>query len=345
MKRSDDRTHTLKQPWRRLLDPEVQVRIGSAAVLFTVFVIGFSVIVSAYRAATDSFVAPMMLSPDNDLVIANKQKVIGVETDRGFAEAEIEGIDAELAATEAEEQRLKQVQKLADGDSDALDQQRTLLETILAQKRGTLSKLRAAYESRLVMQADLDRAMQEMNQAEIAMLENQRARMRSEASTNTLQLSADREERQAQLELLKVRAIKKAKKAQREVLAHKVERLRELESQLKDRPLTRAMEGDIDAAFVPYTQIKGVGPGARVYACTWGLFFCSQVGTVRELIKGETTMPDPWGNPARGRFIVMDLTDPSAASKKILRVRGGNSDDAFARAPIPKQQSGHASAE
>jgi hypothetical protein len=79
----------------------------------------------------------------------------------------------------------------------------------------------------------------------------------------------------------------------------------------------------LDVAFVPYTQIDGVAPGAPVYSCIWGLFLCKPVGTVAELVPGEVILPDPWGNQARGQYAVLDLHDRGSAKARTLRVRHG----------------------
>lgn len=91
--------------------------------------------------------------------------------------------------------------------------------------------------------------------------------------------------------------------------------------QIEERPLFRAMEEDLQLAFVPYTQLPGMTVGAEVYQCVWGLVFCRSVGTVAERVPGEVVQPDPWGSSTRGEYIVLDPKDPDAAHAKTLRVR------------------------
>jgi hypothetical protein len=76
-----------------------------------------------------------------------------------------------------------------------------------------------------------------------------------------------------------------------------------------------------DIAFVPYDQLGGVGPGARIMDCLWGVFRCHQVGTITELVPGEVVTQDPWGKLARGQYVVLHLTDAGAVRERVLRVR------------------------
>jgi hypothetical protein len=59
-----------------------------------------------------------------------------------------------------------------------------------------------------------------------------------------------------------------------------------------------------------------------VYHCNfWGLFGCVQVGKISELVPGEALAQDPWGSSARGEYVLLDLTEKSAAQYRSLRVR------------------------
>ena len=53
---------------------------------------------SAYTASRDSFVAPAILSPDSDVIIAGKLKLGELLLERSRVAAAIEGIEAEVIA-------------------------------------------------------------------------------------------------------------------------------------------------------------------------------------------------------------------------------------------------------
>ncbi len=304
-------------------------RVGALSVLCIAVVCVAYVVYSAYRAATDSFVAPIILSPDNDIVIAHKKMVLEIDGQRALAQAQAESVDADLAATEAAEQRLLQLQELTAADLDAIGRQRGLLREMFDRQRQAAQRAKLSLEAGLILQADYDRELQNLRQAEIALLENSRAKTKAQAPVGGLGAiegpiaahSKSEKLAQIELELLRVHAEKKAKQVERQVLSDKILKLQDLETQLRKRPLFAAIKGSVNAAFVPYTQMDGISAGAAVFSCTWGLFNCTGVGVVAEVVAGEAMAPDPWGTPARGQYILLNLKDPKAATAKVLRVR------------------------
>jgi hypothetical protein len=55
--------------------------------------------------------------------------------------------------------------------------------------------------------------------------------------------------------------------------------------------------------------------------CTLSVFACRVVGTVSELVSGEVITQDPWGELARGQYIILEMRDRSALFERVLRVR------------------------
>ena len=127
-----------------------------------------------------------------------------------------------------------------------------------------------------------------------------------------------------ELEVRRLLSEKRSKLAEHAALTDRVTKLDELAGQLKSRPIYQAAEKSLNVAFVPYSQIDGVESGALVYACTWGLFFCKQVGRIAEMVPGEVLSADPWGAPARGQYAVLALWSSDAARLKTLRVRAAS---------------------
>lgn len=311
-----------------------------------------------YRAATDSFVAPAILSPDNDLVMAAKVKISELYVERARVVGEVEGIDADLLAAENAVTRLESLlataargvawtksttgQQVASASRDlgTLAQQKEMLDQMVEKQRALVSEARANWKDGLVSKTDLARETQSFDQMQLASLENERSQMLTRAQL-TLARSAQmslaansaapqmpemigREEQMVRLELevLRLRSECRAKRAEKKILQDKLAKMDELEGQLRARPIFRAAEKSVDVAFVPYTQSAGVTAGAEVFECTWGLFRCKSVGRVAELVRGEVILPDPWGNQARGYYAILELTDHQAAQSKVLRVRG-----------------------
>ena len=74
--------------------------------------------VQGYRALTDSFVAPIILGPDNDVVIASKLTVSQLESERAKVAAEAEAVADDLLASE---EALARLQALKDQVGSAMD--------------------------------------------------------------------------------------------------------------------------------------------------------------------------------------------------------------------------------
>jgi hypothetical protein len=121
-------------------------------------------------------------------------------------------------------------------------------------------------------------------------------------------------------------------------LVERVAQVDEMVQQIEERPLFQAVEGDLELAFVPYTQLEGVSPGAGVYSCLWGLFWCHDVGTVSAMVPGEVVQADPWGSQVRGEYVVLDLHEHEAARAKTLRIRGWGRHSPVAAPPAPAQK-------
>jgi hypothetical protein len=92
-------------------------------------------------------------------------------------------------------------------------------------------------------------------------------------------------------------------------------------AELEARPLYRAMTAATDIGFAPYSQLDGIQRGDSIVHCTWGVFNCHEVGRVTEVVPGEVATQDPWGELARGQYVVLALDDPPAVRARVLRVR------------------------
>lgn len=310
-----------------------------------------------YRAVTDSFIAPIILSPDNDLIVQNKVKLSELHVERARAEAELDGIEASLVAADKAIERLKQLQARTEnalswtkkvnagqavaGTSDlkALEAQKQVIASALAQQEKFAREARANMEAGLISRADYEREAQVLAQTQLSLIENDRTRVQAEMQMRQVSLAQRslaseggappmpeiimREDQivRVELELIKLEAEQRTKLAERVLVKEKLAKIDEVSVQLKGRPLFRAVEKSMDVAFVPYTQIEGMQAGAGVYDCVWGVFHCRQVGTIAEIVPGEVVLPDPWGTTTRGQFVVLDLREHASARSKSLRVR------------------------
>jgi hypothetical protein len=313
-----------------------------------------------YLAATDSFVAPAILSPDSDMVIASKVKMAELYVERGRVIAEIEAVDADVAAAQEAVERLERLRSTAgDGlawtknatgrqmnaasmDLKTLARQQAVLAQMLEQQQAFAADARANLQAGLISKTDYAKEVQTLDQMRLAALENGRSQLLTRAQL-TEAMSAQRSLRatenapvmpeslmredqmvRLELEILRLQAECRTKNASKKVLKDQLAKMDEVEGQLRARPIFRAVDKSVDVAFVPYSQSDGVSAGAEVYDCIWGMFACRVVGRVAEVVPGEIVLPDPWGNQARGHFAVLDLNEHNAAKSKVLRIRGGS---------------------
>ena len=312
-----------------------------------------------YRAATDSFVAPMILSPDNDLVLQTKAKMSELDIERSRILVEAESIDADLAAADKAIARLRMLEATminalewtktvtarqassSRAELKALAAQKDVLSQ-MAEKQERISKeANANLAASLISKTDQAKEQLAYDQVQLALLDNERTRMQNEAALQQVFLAQRslsmkgtplmmpeaiaREEQlvRIELEISRLESEQRSKRAEKKVVLAKLAKMDELEVQLKGRPLIRATERSIDVAFVPYTQSEGVAGGAVVYDCIWSIFHCKPVGTITEIVPGEVILPDPWGNQARGNYAVLKLDEHESAKAKVLRVRPG----------------------
>jgi hypothetical protein len=316
---------------------------------------------TAYGATRDSYVAPAILSPDSDVVLASKLKLAEMADDRAKASAELDDVDSVIEADDEAIARLGFLQhklenavhwtseitsaKASAGAAalQSLLQQKQVIEDMLAGQRTLTQKAQADLAAGVVSRTDYAKEAQALDQMQLAILENARARRDSQAALHEAQLALravrtpddapltpelmahEEQVIRLELEVVHLESEKRSKLAERAALSERIAKLDELAGQLKNRPIYQAADKSVDVAFVPYTQIDGVESGAKVYACVWGLFLCKQVGAVAEVVPGEVVSADPWGASTRGQYAVLSLWSPEAARLKTLRVRSTSS--------------------
>lgn len=329
-----------------------------AALCGTVCGLGY-VAKAGYQVATDSFVVPVVLSPDSDLVIQSKLSRAALMAEQMRSVTKKEQIDAELVAAD---QAIDELKGLYASASKSLEWSSAVTATqatagvsnlrALGDQRGEIASMVTAQESLvaqtkqeldvgLVSKADYARQVQALGQMRVSAIENERARLVGalQMSQNTLAQRALRGgsgpgaistpemlQQQDQLvrikcDLVKLEAERRAKTSERRHIEEELGKLDELLAQLNQRPIFRAIDASTNVAFIPYSQLDGVVNGAKVYECVWGMISCNAVGQVTELLPGEVIVPDPWGSLARGRYAVIQLDDQHAAQSKTLRVR------------------------
>jgi len=325
------------------------------------------VAINVFYICTDSWVAPIRLSPDSDKVIQLRLQLDRQLSDLARVEAEVARIDGDVEAIDAAVERLtgmrgqsrdsmtwqagvrgEEVRRLG-RVIDNLRRQHELLDRLQRRQAEVTGEARGDLEAGLVDRDEVRRQEQSLDALELSIAENARqleeAEMRKREADVASQgfragigerdrgrdlprgqmpevAAGEEHELRLELELIQLQSERRGLAATRAAAADRLADERALLGELQTRPLYRAMHASTDVAFVPYDQMDGVEPGARVLSCTWGLFACKDVGRVAEVLPGEVATEDPWGDLARGQFAILELDDPDAVRDKVLRVRG-----------------------
>jgi hypothetical protein len=87
----------------------------------------------------------------------------------------------------------------------------------------------------------------------------------------------------------------------------------------RNSPYFLATKGEVQFAFVPYSNQAEAKPGAAVYGCYLNMAVCRRVGTVKQVFKDEETINHPVFKTAiRGFMVQLSLTNAEAAKDSTL---------------------------
>ena len=310
---------------------------------------------SAYRAFTDSFIAPLSLSPGSEIVLSSKLKLDELGHERAQVAADLQRLDTELKANAHAVGSLRDLQgkyqnavhwlstmhshksRVGAAELSAVNAQGQIAKAMLEEQRRQTQKAEVDLNAGLITRMDYAKEVQRLAELQRSVIETDRNRLQGQSNMFELQaanakqnapqglapeqLASQEQLVRVELEIQRLESEMHVKSSLRDAALTRFGEVDLLAEQLQARPFFRAVKSKLELAFVPYTQLDGVVPGAEIYACTWGIFMCKSVGRVNEILEGEVTQPDPWGTPARGLYAVLSLTDHTVVRAKTLRVR------------------------
>lgn len=106
-------------------------------------------------------------------------------------------------------------------------------------------------------------------------------------------------------------------------LGMRIKEQEEVVHRLEQSPYLRAQKGKVVLAFVPYSNLKHIKVGTKLYGCSWGLVMCSRVGKVKATIDGEVQDIHPHDQSVqRGIMVEIELSTPSAEGNAVLFAGG-----------------------
>lgn len=93
----------------------------------------------------------------------------------------------------------------------------------------------------------------------------------------------------------------------------------QLLASLRGSPYLKAMERDLNIAFVPYENLPQVQPGVVLYGCALRMLWCRRVGSVAAVLDGEVTIKHPIRTlHLRGVMVELALEDNRWAHEQLL---------------------------
>ena len=108
-----------------------------------------------------------------------------------------------------------------------------------------------------------------------------------------------------------------------ESIGLRIKEQEEIVHRLEASPYLRARQGKVVLAYVPYTNLKHISIGTKLYGCSWGLVMCSRVGKVKATIDGEVQDIHPHDQSVqRGIMVEIELSTPSAEGNTVLFAGG-----------------------
>ena|ERR1041385_4970130 len=108
-----------------------------------------------------------------------------------------------------------------------------------------------------------------------------------------------------------------------DTLAMRIKDQEQVVHRLEASPYLRAVNGKVVLAFVPYTNLKNIAIGTKLYGCSWGLVACHRVGKVKATIDGEVQDIHPHDQSVqRGIMVEIELSTPSAEGNTVLFAGG-----------------------
>jgi hypothetical protein len=325
--------------------------LGFGVLTIIVLVLVGYIATSAFYFVSDSWVQPMRVAKTDERVLALQSQLTEQENVRDKVVADLNHADRYIAVQQAYQSEfaaairadltgrkaaLNRVRELASGYASARDRVRRSNQAYAAASQ---KKMAEEYAAGLIDRGEMLSGKFQLAQITSSNLtlkerqaeyENRAAALEAEAQAldaildqkgGTAALSYDVLKIKQEYELSRLETQKAIEN--REALKSSLERQEKVVDGLKSSPYLRAVDGDANVAFVPYSNMDDVRPGAPLYGCALEMLFCRKVGKIVEVMAGEVSFKHPHREKVlRGRMIVVDLKDKSAAEDDVLFVGG-----------------------
>lgn len=302
----------------------------------------------AFYALSSSWVAPFIVAPSNEKILAlTQQLVVSAGT---LNDLEIDR-DKQLGSLGAMQTSLHELQALDTKFNGAISTQtmanhvdtpdiarlghqmhvdnEAMLE---ARKRASIveDRINADLAAGLITKSDALTARLQLQGSYNAATDNQIAEVmlrdtyRQKASTYTLTVDELAKEAELKSNIIQLQMQIRTGEEQLQTDKTQITELTAAVETAQQSPYFQATKTDVRFAFVPYDNIARATVGQPVYACWLSMIICHRVGTVAHAFEAsEETLFNPvFKIPERGSIIQLELTEPTAAKNKVLFLGG-----------------------
>jgi hypothetical protein len=291
---------------------------------------------TAFYYWNDTWIEPMVVSATDEKVLSLEAQVAAQENERDRIQAELTAAERELAVEQDfQSQFAAAIRDDLAGRKSELGRVRNM-EYAYGSARAKVQASNQAYAaaSAKTMQQEykaglIDRDEMLSGKFQVAQITTSNlglAEREAEYGTRAAQLDQNAKalegllaDKQGQgtlsYEVLKIkddfeksRLATARAQAQRDALKAALGRENGILAVLHAAPELRAMADKADVAFIPYGNMSHVAKGTKLYACSMEMFWCHEVGTVKEVLPGEVQYKHPHREKMlRGQLVELDL--------------------------------------
>jgi len=186
----------------------VLARVVSSLVLLVTLYGIVQTVTASYYAFTDAFVAPLILSPDSDMVLSSKVNLMRLQAERTALVGRIDQASAVIHAAEQGDRKLAELRdairqglewaesvtsssvRFGSLDVSRLAEQSRLIQGRVAEQAAFVRDLERQLAAGLVHKADVMRERDSLNQLRVYALQNEREKSQSSSQLEHSQLAA-----------------------------------------------------------------------------------------------------------------------------------------------------------
>jgi hypothetical protein len=311
--------------------------------IVVVVLVGY-IATTAFYYFSDSWIAPVVVSPTDERVVALQAQLGEQQSARDRIADELQQAERAIAAQQTFQAEFARAIRLdLEGRKLALGRIRALANAAGATRSAIRAETSAyATASRQRMDEEfaaglIDRGALLNGKYQLAQISSSNlslAERQAEFETRAAELEAQTRSLNAVLanvegtggaalsyEVLRIQRELQASRLElaksieaRDTLRTALARQDKLVQALRQSTYLRAAADGANVAFVPYGNLDNVGPGTEVFGCKIGMLVCSRVGVVREVLAGEVQFQHPHREQSlRGQMALLAL-DPERAA-------------------------------